>query len=172
VPLGVTTGAWSTPDAASRLKLIESWTELPDFASVNWHEDGADEVATLLHERGVGVEAGIWHMQGAHAWLASSLRGVCIRVLIEVQDIPPGAVEREALSLCTFVREASETLPILLHGEERSAWPALRLAARWGLETRIGLEDTVELPDGTVARGNAELVEVAMAPLSDASSVP
>lgn len=40
---------------------------LPDFASVNWHEDGADEVAAALLEIGVGVEAGLWHVDAALA---------------------------------------------------------------------------------------------------------
>jgi uncharacterized protein (DUF849 family) len=49
-------------------------------------------------------------------------------------------------------------LPVLLHGEGTSCWPALRIAAAMGLDTRIGIEDTVVLPDGSPARNNAELV--------------
>ncbi|WP_037666782.1 3-keto-5-aminohexanoate cleavage protein, partial [Streptomyces lividans] len=48
--------------------------------------------------------------------------------------------------------------PVLLHGEEGGAWPVLRLAGRLGLATRIGLEDTLRLPDGCRAASNAELV--------------
>ena len=54
-------------------------------------------------------------------------------------------------------------MPVLLHGEGASAWPALRLAIELGLDTRIGLEDTLVLPDGRIASGNAELVDVALA---------
>ncbi|NGO81430.1 hypothetical protein G6045_38095, partial [Streptomyces sp. YC504] len=57
VPVGVTTGAWAEPDPAVRLEQIHSWTVLPDHASVNWHEPGAESVAAALLERGVGVEA-------------------------------------------------------------------------------------------------------------------
>lgn len=39
--VGVTTGAWALPDPAQRVAAIRSWTMLPDFASVNWHEAGA-----------------------------------------------------------------------------------------------------------------------------------
>ncbi|WP_369746099.1 3-keto-5-aminohexanoate cleavage protein [Paenarthrobacter sp. AMU7] len=46
-------------------------------------------------------------------------------------------------------------------GEERSTWAALKLAARWGLDTRIGLEDTLLLPHGERAEGNAELIAAA-----------
>ncbi|MCT9868422.1 3-keto-5-aminohexanoate cleavage protein [Paenarthrobacter aurescens] len=160
-PLGVTTGAWSAPDAATRLEMIESWVEVPDFASVNWHEDGAGDVAQALHERGIGIEAGIWHSDAAHRWAASPLHNKCLRVLVEIQDIPAGDVTATAESLVSFARDRANGTPILLHGEERSTWPALGLAARWGLDSRIGLEDTLVLPDGTMAQGNAQLVAAA-----------
>ncbi|WP_286179970.1 3-keto-5-aminohexanoate cleavage protein [Arthrobacter sp. ISL-95] len=167
-PVGVTTGAWSSPDAPARLKMIESWYELPDFASVNWHEEGAEEVAGLLHHRGVGIEAGIWQAYAARRWASSPLRYKCLRVLIEVQDVPAETVESEAARLLELVKEPGQSesrqafqAPALLHGEERSTWVALQLAARWGLDTRIGLEDTLLLPDGVQADGNAELVAAA-----------
>jgi uncharacterized protein (DUF849 family) len=53
--------------------------------------------------------------------------------------------------------------PRLLHGFNRTTWPLLEEAGRRGWETRIGLEDTLTLPDGTVAPGNAELVRAAAA---------
>ncbi|MGW3006047.1 3-keto-5-aminohexanoate cleavage protein, partial [Streptomyces sp. NPDC001155] len=46
----------------------------------------------------------------------------------------------------------------LLHGEDGGTWPVLRLAGRLGCETRIGLEDTLLLPDGQRASDNAQLV--------------
>ena len=61
LPVGVTTGAWVEPDPGSRVAAIRAWRELPDFASVNWHEEGAELVAAALLERGIAVEAGLWH---------------------------------------------------------------------------------------------------------------
>lgn len=161
VPVGVTTGAWTSPDASSRVKMVESWRDAPDFASVNWHEDGAEDVAGALHARGIGIEAGIWQADAARRWACSPLRAECLRVLIELQDIPAEAVEGEAKWLLELVREPAVQVPILLHGEERSTWVALKLAAQWGLDTRIGLEDTLLLPHGGRAEGNAELVAAA-----------
>ncbi|WP_310202494.1 3-keto-5-aminohexanoate cleavage protein [Paenarthrobacter nitroguajacolicus] len=161
IPLGVTTGAWICPDVPDRLRMIESWVELPDFASVNWHEDGAEEVAEALSSRGIGIEAGIWHADAAHRWASSPLRSACLRVLVEIQDLRPEDVEQEAEHLVALVRTQESRMPILLHGEERSTWPALNLAAQWGLDTRVGLEDTLLLPNGTPAKGNAELVAAA-----------
>jgi uncharacterized protein (DUF849 family) len=50
---------------------------------------------------------------------------------------------------------------LLLHGFQATAWPMLDEAARLGYATRIGLEDTLLLPDGSPASGNADLVRVA-----------
>ena len=160
-PVGVTTGAWTAPRAADRLHAVRRWRELPDFASVNWHEDGAEDVAAALLERGVGVEAGIWHERGLRAWAASPIRRRCLRVLVEVQDMPPADAETVAPVLVEGVRRADPGARVLLHGEERSTWATIVLARRLGLASRIGLEDTLALPDGRTAAGNAELVRVA-----------
>ena len=85
-PVGVTTGAWAEPDPTERLARIAAWTVLPDFASVNWHEDGAEQVAELLLGRDVGVEAGLWTVAAARSWSDSVLNRRCLRVLLELSD--------------------------------------------------------------------------------------
>lgn len=168
VPLGVTTGEWArvSPqgpgDPASRLSAIGGWTQLPDYASVNWHEEGADDLADLLLSRGVAIEAGVWHEAGADAWRASPVRGRCLRVLVELPDLPAAEVDGRADALVAAVRAAEPTMPILLHGEERSTWPVIDLAGAHGFDSRVGLEDTLALPDGTPAGGNADLVRAAL----------
>ncbi len=169
VPVGVTTGAWAVPDPARRTAAVRSWRGsvlLPDFASVNWHEDGADDVAGTLLDLGVGVEAGLWHPAGAGAWLASPHRDRCLRVLLELPDGPDEReVQPRAEELLRLVRRAQRDggreVPVLLHGEGTSTWAALRLAGGRGLATRIGLEDVLVLPDGSPAAGNAALVRAA-----------
>jgi uncharacterized protein (DUF849 family) len=158
VPVGVTTGAWAEPDPARRAERVRSWTVLPDHASVNWHEPGAEEVAAALLERGVGVEAGVWSgTDGARRFLASPLASRVTRVLAEVTDPGPSTAEATARTLLAQLGEAGG-VPVLLHGEDGGAWPVARLAVRLGLDTRIGLEDTLYLPDGRPARSNAQLV--------------
>ncbi|BDE38451.1 3-keto-5-aminohexanoate cleavage protein [Streptomyces lividans] len=158
VPVGVTTGAWAEPGPAARVARIRSWTALPDHASVNWHEPGAEEVAAALIERGVAVEAGIWSgTEGAALFRRSPLGPRVLRVLAEVTDPDPAAARDSAHALLARLGTAHGR-PVLLHGEEGGAWPVLRLAGRLGLATRIGLEDTLRLPDGCRAASNAELV--------------
>ncbi|WP_169731562.1 3-keto-5-aminohexanoate cleavage protein [Streptomyces glaucescens] len=161
VPVGVTTGAWAEPDPAARLARVREWTVLPDHASVNWHEPGAEEVAAALLERGVGVEAGIWSgTDGAARFARSPLGPRVLRVLAEVTDADAAAESARAL-LSGLGRAHGR--PVLLHGEDAGAWPVLRLAGRLGLATRIGLEDTLALPDGRRAPSNAELVRAGLA---------
>ncbi|MFI9807043.1 3-keto-5-aminohexanoate cleavage protein [Streptomyces sp. NPDC052301] len=163
VPVGVTTGAWAEPDPAARLARVRSWSALPDFASVNWHERGAEEVAAALLDRGVGVEAGIWSgTDGAARFAASPLAPRVLRVLAEVTDPDPATAEASARALLTELGTAHGR-PVLLHGEEGGTWPVLRLAGRLGLATRIGLEDTLLLPDGGRAASNAQLVAEGLA---------
>ena len=163
LPLGVTTGFWALPDPQKRLRAVESWTVLPDFASVNWHEPGSEELAQLLLGRGIGVEIGIFHAEAADAWARSEVAPHCLRVMIELG--PDGTTET-ADDLLARIRSASSPAPILLHGLDDSCWPLLAHAGVRGLQTRIGLEDTVLLPDGSTAPGNAELVAAAVELLS------
>lgn len=169
VPIGVTTGAWIEPDPPSRLAAIEGWTEVPDFASVNWHEAGADDVAVTLHRRGIGVEAGIWDGTGLEAWRHSPARGACRRMLVELPDEAAEGVRGHAEALIAHIQLDGPGIPILLHGEERSAWPAFLLAVELGHDSRIGLEDTVTLPDGQTAPDNAALVRAALGFVNAAS---
>ncbi|MFF4801771.1 3-keto-5-aminohexanoate cleavage protein [Streptomyces sp. NPDC001351] len=166
VPVGVTTGAWAEPDPAARLKRIRSWADLPllpDHASVNWHEQGAEEIAAALIDLGVGVEAGIWSgTDGAVRFTASPLGERVLRVLAEVTDTAMDTAEDTARGLLAALGRAHGR-PVLLHGEDDGAWPVLRLAGELGLATRVGLEDTLFLPDGERALSNAQLVAEALA---------
>jgi uncharacterized protein (DUF849 family) len=166
LPLGVTTGFWALPDPQKRLRAVESWTVLPDFASVNWHEPGSVELVQLLLSRGIGVEIGIFHAEAADSWARSEVAPHCLRVMIELG--PDGDTET-ADDLLARIRSAGSPAPILLHGLDASCWPLLAHAGVRGLQTRIGLEDTLLLPDGSTAPGNAELVAAATDVLREVS---
>lgn len=163
LPVGVTTGFWALPDPGQRLRAVGEWTVLPDFASVNWHEPGAAELAALLLSRGVGVEAGLFHPEAAAAWTASELAPHCMRAMIELPADGPAATADDMLSQVLAVGSA---VPVLLHGLNESCWPLLEHAGVRGVQARIGLEDTLRLPDGARAPDNAALVAAAVRLLS------
>jgi uncharacterized protein (DUF849 family) len=156
LPIGVITGERVLPSVRERVLAIESWDVLPDFASVNWHDDGATDVAAALLDRGIAVEAGLHSLRAARAWTTSPLRDECLRVLVRLSSAAP-------LSLADEILEEVGEFPTLLHGDGDSCWPALEYALSLGLDIRIGLEDTLELPDGSPAAGNVELVQAALA---------
>ncbi|MEN3220168.1 3-keto-5-aminohexanoate cleavage protein [Mycolicibacterium porcinum] len=163
LPLGVTTGYWALPDPRARLRAVEEWSELPDFASVNWHEPGAEDLARLLLDRGIGVEAGLFHADAAAAWASSELAEHCMRVMIE---LPPDGDTDTADALLAVVSAAASSVPVLLHGVDESCWPLLQHAGVRGLQARIGLEDTLLLPDGSAAPDNEALIAAAVDLLS------
>ncbi|RNI22820.1 3-keto-5-aminohexanoate cleavage protein [Flexivirga caeni] len=174
LPIGTTTGAWAVPDPARRVAAIRCWTAQPDFASVNWHEDGADDVAKALLDQDVEIEAGLWHPAAVGNWSKSPVRERCSRILLEIPD-GPGTDETVAIArqLLTLIEHATgDRIPVLLHGEGTSCWPALREAVRLGLPTRIGLEDSLVLPDGNSTPDNAALVRAARRMIEAAPSRP
>ncbi len=163
LPLGVTTGAWALPDPDQRLHAVEGWTVLPDFASVNWHESGSEQLARQLLSMGLGVEVGIFHAEAAASWAKSEIAAHCMRVMVELG--PDGDVAT-ADDVLGEVLAVGSPAPVLLHGFNESCWPLLEHAAVRGVQARIGMEDTLMLPDGSTAAGNAELVSAAVQLLS------
>ena len=161
VPIGISTGDWIVPDLKKRLSLIKSWQKLPDFASVNMHEEGAVQVAKLLLDRGVGVEAGLCNGLAAEIFVGSDIANKCLRVLIELaEEGMPAALASLELIEAVLNREKLK-LPRLLHGENVTAWELVKVAVARGYDTRIGFEDVLTLPDGSYADGNASLIAAA-----------
>jgi uncharacterized protein (DUF849 family) len=159
LPVGVTTGAWITPDPDERVAAVGSWTVLPDFASVNAHEEGAERVAAALHTRGIGVEAGLWTPADVAAYRTWHVP--CVRLLLECMEPEPEAALANAHAMLAALAGAGP-VPVLLHAEGPAVWPVLGEAVRLGLHTRVGLEDTRLMPDGTMSPGNPALVEAAL----------
>lgn len=162
-PVGISTGAWIEPDPDRRLALVRRWQALPDFASVNFHEPGAAEIAEELLELGVGVEAGLAGVAAAESLLRSGLEDRCLRVLLEPQEAElPAALETVAAMERTLGGTGTvDRPPRLLHGVDATAWPLLEESARKGYDLRIGLEDTLRLPGGEIAKDNVELIGAA-----------
>lgn len=162
-PVGLSTGAWILGDPTLRLAAVERWIALPDFASVNFDEAGAVTLARLLRSRGIGVEAGVATRQAAERLVDSGLGPQCLRVLLEPREQDVESALATVVAVEALLDRGGIRRPRLLHGTETTVWSLVAAAVARGYDTRVGLEDTLLLPDGHPAPGNAALVSAARA---------
>jgi len=159
-PVGVSTGAWIEPDLDRRVELIRAW-RAPDYASVNVSEPGSTEVMQALIQAGVGIEAGVWTVEDAERLAASGLGVRLLRILIEpVEASADGAVELVE-GIHRELDRLGLTVPRVQHGDGEATWVLLTDAIRRGIDTRVGLEDTLYEPNGERTAGNEALVRTA-----------
>jgi uncharacterized protein (DUF849 family) len=160
MPVGVTTGEWIEPDLQQRLRLIREWTR-PDYASVNLSEPGAVEVMQALLATRVGIEAGVATVGDAELLVRCGLSGRVTRVMIEPVEVS----KLDAVPLVGAIHDvldrADIRTPRLQHGDGEATWILIEDAVRRGIDTRVGFEDTLLLPDGQPATSNADLVRAA-----------
>jgi uncharacterized protein (DUF849 family) len=103
---------------------------------------------------GIGVEAGLATPRDAEEFARSPFVHRAVRALVEVD----GGVE-EARALAQLIPDG---VPQLWHGYDERTWEVVSAGAAAGVDVRIGFEDTLVLPHGSVATGNAELVAAAV----------
>jgi uncharacterized protein (DUF849 family) len=154
LPIGLSTAEAIDRDPFARAAAVGAWRVRPDFVSVNVSELGwAGIVRAALHA-GVGVEAGLATPRDAEALVRSPFVHQVLRALVEVAG---GASEARAIA---------ELIPPgvaqLWHGYGERTWEVLAAAAAAGHDMRVGLEDVLVLPDGSVTASNAELVAAAV----------
>jgi uncharacterized protein (DUF849 family) len=160
-PIGISTGAWILQNAELRHQLVSRWKVLPDFASVNFKEEGAQPLAELLLARGVPVEAGLSDLSGTQIFVKSGLATRCLRLLVEPFDGSKEAALKTLEEIESALDAANVKLPFFFHGLNQTAWDLIDLAAARGYNTRVGFEDILTLPNGSVAPSNAALVSEA-----------
>jgi uncharacterized protein (DUF849 family) len=161
VPVGFSTAAWIEPEPERR-ELIQSWVVRPDFVSVNFSEPGVIELCELVLRLGIGIEAGVWTSADAEAFVDSGHSRHVVRVLVEPQDMGPPEAEAAAAAISAVLDHAGIDAPRVYHGYGMATWRVIEFALDAGWGVRAGLEDTLLLPDGTAASGNAELVAAAV----------
>jgi uncharacterized protein (DUF849 family) len=162
VAVGISTAAYIEPDLSRRLTLMEIWTVLPDFVSVNLSEPGIEQVIAVLVRKNVGLEAGIW--TAADAQFLLTLTDVpWLRLLLEPWESDPEQANMMVDTIEDVLGDALPQVPRLIHGTDEAVWPLLERAMRGGHVSRIGLEDTLLLPTGEIAPDNGALVRAAKA---------
>ena len=131
-----------------------------------------DPIDGVDARKGIGVKAGLWTASDVHKFAKTDIARRCLRVLIEplrTQDISEALATAE--EIVRLLDHYQIDAPRLLHGKDSTVWPLIDDAARRKYDTRIGMEDTLLLPEGQTAQDNAELVRTAHERFRCASSV-
>ncbi len=159
IQIGISSGDWIEPDLEIRKTNISEWEILPDFVSVNFIEEDALEISGLLLSKGVKIEAGLNEKKAAEIFVKSEFINKCYRILIEPES-------EEINSALKTIDEIEEILnnyfvktPRLLHGFNEVVWNILKEAKKRGYDSRIGMEDTIFLENGELAKSNYELLK-------------
>jgi uncharacterized protein (DUF849 family) len=162
LPVGLTTAAWIAPHPR-RLAMIERWDPAPDFASVNVSEEGTRPLVELLAARGIGIEAGVTGVDDARTLAGLEGAPRLLRVLVELDEEEDGQLAAdEAMAVEAELRALGIEAPRLHHAGGIATWKVIAAAVALGRDVRVGLEDTLVLPDGSPARDNADLVAAAL----------
>ncbi|WP_333827890.1 3-keto-5-aminohexanoate cleavage protein [Pararhodobacter sp.] len=156
--VGVSTGAWIEGDAARTRRRISEWRVLPDYASVNLSEADAPAVIALLHDIGVGVEAGLASVADARRLVTLPCCRRVFRILIEIEEQEWEVAESVLEGIVAVLAGAGVSRPVLLHGFDATVWQFVARARQQRWSTRVGLEDGSALPQGETAASNADLV--------------
>ena len=152
--VGLSTAEAIDRDPFARAAAIKLWRTPPDFVSVNLSELGwAGIIRAALHA-GIGVEAGLASPRDAVELTRSPFVHRLVRALVEVDG---GADEAQAIADLV-----PPGVPQLWHGHGLRTWSVVAAGAYAGHDVRVGLEDSLVLPDGRIAQDNAELVRTAV----------
>lgn len=79
-----------------------------------------------------------------------------------------GGIKATAKNLAFQAGQISKNSTWEVIGISRDQWPMIRAALELGGNIRVGLEDNFYLPDGTMAKSNAELVDAAVKMVQEA----
>jgi uncharacterized protein (DUF849 family) len=153
LPIGLSTAQDIDPDPFARAAAVRAWRQRPDFVSVNLSELGWPGVVRAALHAGIAVEAGLATPADAEELARGPFTHQVLRALVEVDG---GAEEARAVA-----ELIPDGVPQLWHGYGPRTWEVILAAAGAQVDVRVGLEDTLVLPDGSVAAGNAELVAAA-----------
>jgi uncharacterized protein (DUF849 family) len=154
LPIGLSTAEAIDPDPFARAAAVTAWRQRPDFVSVNLSELGWPGIVRAALHAGIGVEAGLATPADAEELTRGPFTHQVMRALVEVDG---GADDARAIAALI-----PAGVPQLWHGYGERTWEVIAAGAAAGIDVRVGLEDTLVLPDGSLAADNAELVAAAV----------
>jgi uncharacterized protein (DUF849 family) len=154
LPIGLSTSEAIDPDPFARAAAVRAWRVRPDFVSVNLSELGWPGIVRAALHAGIAVEAGLATPADAEALTESPFTHQVLRALVEVDGGP-----EEARAIAALI---PDDVSQLWHGYDERTWEVLSAGVAAGFDIRVGLEDTLVMPDGRIAADNAELVAAAV----------
>ena len=157
----MSTGEWIEGDERRTLASIDAWDELPDYASVNLGEPAAPAVMETLRQRSIGIEAGLASIADAERLVKLDIGKRALRILSKSLS---RTLARRSPSLTALLRRWTTPRcdgPSSCMASTPRSGTSLR-SQRVGVVYPMGLEDGCELPDGTIASGNAALIIAAV----------
>lgn len=143
--------------ARDRVNAVRAWRDPPEVVSLNLAEDGCFELGAALVAAGIGIEAGVFTLDGAERLLAApwatAVRRVLVETILEHDD-------HRAVALALAIDERVAVLghDRVWHGDGRASWAVVDAGLAAGVGVRVGLEDSLLARDGGPAPGNADQV--------------
>jgi uncharacterized protein (DUF849 family) len=157
VPVVLSGGLWiARGDRKRQFELIDGWIAKPDFVACNMAEPGVLDALEFLIDRGIPPEAGLVTVEHARVLIGSGLGERVGRILIEPAERDPDQAVATAAAMDELVAPLGP--PLLYHGYLDATWAVIDAGLERGRDVRVGFEDTFDLPDGSRAAGNGELV--------------
>jgi uncharacterized protein (DUF849 family) len=157
LPVVLSGGLWiARGDRKRQFELIDRWIAKPDFVACNMAEPGVLDALEFLIDHGMPPEAGLVTVEHARMLVESGLGERVGRILIEPAEQDPDEAVATAAAMDELVAPLGP--PLLHHGYLGATWAVIDAALARGRDVRVGFEDTLDLPDGSRAAGNAELV--------------
>ena len=159
---GLSTREGIRTDANRGFTQMKAWRLLPDYVSVNLSENDAAQIIDLMLAKGIGVEAGLATAADARNIVTLATAKDCLRILVEI-DFEKDVASALALAdeMIGIITQSHIDLPILLHGFDQTMWPLYRKSRVLGVDARLGFEDGLELPDGSIATDNLAIIAAA-----------
>jgi uncharacterized protein (DUF849 family) len=154
MPVGLSTAEAIERDPFARAAAVKTWERPPDFVSVNLSELGWAGIIRNAVRAGIGVEAGLATPADAEELARSPFAHQLVRALVEID----GDVD-DARAIAQLIPDG---VPQLWHGRGERTWEVIAAGAAAGHDVRVGFEDVLVFPDGSVAASNAELVTAAL----------
>ena len=164
VPVGISTREGIRTDRSRGFDQMKAWRVMPDYVSVNLSEEDAPEIMALMRVKDIGVEAGLATVADAERFVMLPLARESLRILVEI-DFEKDVTKAIALAedIMGVLANHRVALPLLLHGFDESVWPLYRKSRELGIDSRLGFEDGVHLPDGRIAASNRDIIAAAHA---------